>query len=140
MDILISFVSVVLALSVATERLVEILKGFIPNLDQPNDDPKLEARRRSYLQILAVIGGILTAFLSREMILTEIAFLKTDFGVLSLGLLASGGSGFWNAILTYVAQAKDLKKAEVKKAVGSSTGSPEGVSRYTDVPQGEPDA
>jgi len=32
-----------------------------------------------------------------------------------LGLLASGGSGFWNAILTYVLQVKNLKKAAVQK-------------------------
>jgi len=31
-----------------------------------------------------------------------------------LGLLASGGSGFWNSILTYVAKAKDLKAAEAE--------------------------
>ncbi|MFE1815147.1 hypothetical protein [Metapseudomonas otitidis] len=124
MEILTTIIGIVLALSIATERLVEIIKGFIPGLDQPNAEPKLEARRRSYLQILAILGGILTAFLSREAITSEIALLNTNFGVLCLGLLASGGSGFWNAILTYVAQAKDLKKTEVEKAKGSSTGSP----------------
>jgi hypothetical protein len=29
-------------------------------------------------------------------------------------LLASGGSGFWNSILTYVTKAKDLKAAEAE--------------------------
>jgi hypothetical protein len=28
--------------------------------------------------------------------------------------LASGGSGFWNSILTYVTKAKDLKAAEAE--------------------------
>ena len=35
-------------------------------------------------------------------------------GTLALGLLASGGSGFWNSILTYVTKAKDLKAAEAE--------------------------
>jgi hypothetical protein len=33
---------------------------------------------------------------------------------LALGLLASGGSGFWDSILTYVTKAKDLKAAEAE--------------------------
>jgi hypothetical protein len=39
-------------------------------------------------------------------------------GKLALGLLASGGSGFWNSILTYVNKAKDIKvaAAETKAA------------------------
>jgi hypothetical protein len=32
----------------------------------------------------------------------------------ALGLLASGGSGFWNSILTYVTKAKDIKAAEAE--------------------------
>lgn len=116
MDILISLIGVVLGLSIATERVVEIVKGFIPALNQVNDDPKAEGRRRSYLQILAVVGGVITAFLSRGAIPGDFVFLKSDLGVVCLGLLASGGSGFWNAVLMYVTQAKELKKVEVKKA------------------------
>ena len=33
---------------------------------------------------------------------------------MALGLLASGGSGFGNSILTYVTKAKDLKAAEAE--------------------------
>jgi hypothetical protein len=42
-------------------------------------------------------------------------FLPHDFtGKLALGLLASGGSGFWNSILAYVTKAEDLKAAEAE--------------------------
>jgi len=42
-------------------------------------------------------------------------FIPHDFtGKLALGLLASGGSGFWNSILTYVTKAKDIKAAEAE--------------------------
>ncbi|MEE1891123.1 hypothetical protein [Pseudomonas carassii] len=120
MEALAALLSIVLALSVATERLVEIIKGFIPGLDQPKADPRQESRRRSYLQILAVIGGVITAYLSRDALPTELPFFKHDFGLICLGLLASGGSGFWNAILTYTAQAKELKKTAVNIAQGTS--------------------
>lgn len=113
---LISLIGFVLGMSIATERLVEIVKGFIPMLNQPSDDAKVEARRRSYLQILAVAGGVVTVLLSREAIPADIPFLRSDFGVVCLGLLASGGSGFWNTALTYATQAKELKKVAVKKA------------------------
>ncbi|MFJ4192786.1 hypothetical protein [Pseudomonas sp. NPDC089534] len=114
---LISLIGFVLGMSVATERLVEIVKGFIPILNQTSDDPKAEGRRRSYLQILAVAGGVVTVLLSRAAIPEDIPFfLHSDFGVVCLGLLASGGSGFWNAALTYANQAKELKKVAVKQA------------------------
>jgi hypothetical protein len=33
----------------------------------------------------------------------------------ALGLLASGGSGFWNAVLGYVKNVKDIKKSELQR-------------------------
>lgn len=36
-------------------------------------------------------------------------------GWVPLGLLASGGSGFWNSIQTYVAKAKEVKKIEIEE-------------------------
>jgi hypothetical protein len=119
-----AIVTLILALSVASERLVEIIKGFISKLDKPNTtDEKAEARRRSYLQILAVISGVLTAYLASDYLPTEIAATASgkSWSIVGLGLLASGGSGFWNSILTYVTKVKDIKKLEAeekKKAAG----------------------
>lgn len=31
--------------------------------------------------------------------------------IIGLGILASGGSSFWNSILTYLSKVKDMKKA-----------------------------
>lgn len=117
-----AIVTLILALSVASERLVEIIKGFIPVLDKTNTlDGKAEARRRSYLQILAVLSGILTAFLAQDYIPKEIADSMKGWSIFGLGLLASGGSGFWNSVLTYVTKVKDIKTVEAdakKKAAG----------------------
>ncbi|QUY42642.1 hypothetical protein [Acaryochloris marina] len=102
-------VGFVLALSIASERLVEIIKGFWPWLDKTKMKGSTEEGiRRSLLHILAVFSGVFTAFLAKESIPIEVSNLS----FVVLGLLASGGSGFWNAILTYVLEVKNLKKAE----------------------------
>jgi hypothetical protein len=116
---LIALVTLILAMSIATERFVEIIKGYIPSLDKPIlDNEAAEGRRKAFLQILAVIGGCFTAWLTKDHLPQEIKSPAGDFwGSLGLGLLASGGSGFWNSILTYLTKVKDVKSAEadVKK-------------------------
>ena len=42
----------------------------------------------------------------------EVANPSKSWAVIGLGVLASGGSGLWNSVLTYVAKVKDIKKAE----------------------------
>ena len=111
-----SLVSLILALSIASERLVEIIKGFFPGLDKENPDPIAEGRRRSYLQILAVISGIVTAFLAQNYFPVGIVKPTENWSVLGLGLLASGGSGLWNSVLTYATKIKDIKKVEADTA------------------------
>jgi hypothetical protein len=126
-------VTFILALSIASERLVEIIKGWIPFLDKENVDPTQESRRRSILQALAVVSGIVTAFLAREYIPSRIAQPTDAWSVAGLGLLASGGSGFWNSILSYITKLKDLKKLEIeeKRQQAGSTGG------YSDINLGE---
>jgi len=75
-----------------------------------------ERRRQSTLQTLAVAAGIATAFLAKPAFPTaDLLLLDSPWSVLALGLLASGGSGFWNAILSYVLQLKNLKKEQVQE-------------------------
>lgn len=113
LTLLIAVVSLILAMSIATERFVEIIKGFWPWLNQENKDPKIEGWRKSVLQLLAVGGGILTALLSRPAIKDVVpGHWNTWQGLVALGLLASGGSGFWNAILSYLLLVKNIKKSE----------------------------
>jgi len=113
-------IGLLLALSVASERLVEIIKGLIPWLNTANSDPKAEARRKVVLQILAVAVGIATAALAYTSGSLPEGSLppgwNTPIGIITVGLLASGGAGFWNAILSYVLQVKELKKIEVRRS------------------------
>lgn len=113
-----TLVSFIVALSVASERLVEIVKGWIPWLDQEKSDKAEEGRRRSVLQLLAVAFSILTAYFTSDYIPKDLVkpagAVSETWTILGLGLLASGGSGFWNAILTYFGKVKDIKKAEAE--------------------------
>ena len=103
------------ALSVASERLVEIIKGLMPSLDEKKDKPAAEARRRAALHILAAIAGCITAGLAYQAGVVPEAVSQNGWSVVALGLLASGGSGFWNSILDYVNGVKDIKKAEAEE-------------------------
>lgn len=107
-------VALIIALSVASERLVEITKGYMPSLSKAKDDPVAEGKRRSTIQFIAVAAGIITTFLAAPA-LPENTIPDNWLSKLAIGLLASGGSGFWNSIQGYVAQAKEVKKAEVEE-------------------------
>lgn len=110
-----SIIGLIMTVSVASERLVEIIKGVLPWLSSPHSDPVKEAHRKAALQLLAVVCGIVTAFLAEPILPPAIGGLHDHkAAVVAIGLLASGGSGFWNAILSYLLQVKDLKKLEVR--------------------------
>lgn len=111
MDKLITVVGFILAISIASERLVEIIKGVVPYLRDQQTEPQKEGIRRSLLQVLAVFSGVGTSLLAKDALPPEISNLSTFV----LGLLASGGSGFWNAILTYVTGVKNLNKVETER-------------------------
>src|SRR5436190_13580408 len=61
-----AIISLLFALSVASERLVEIVKGLIPSLNRESADPTKEGWRRCLLQVLAVGAGILTVWLTKD--------------------------------------------------------------------------
>lgn len=109
--VLVSIVGLLVALSVASERLVEIIKGSWPYLSTEKSDPAAEGRRQAGLQLLAVLAGIATAFLARPAIPDALLPTTNTWAIIALGLLASGGSGFWNSILSYVLEVKNLKES-----------------------------
>jgi hypothetical protein len=118
-----ALISLIVALSIASERLVEIIKGFSPYLGQQKPEQKEEGRRRSSLQILAVASAMFTTWLARDYIPAEFSEPSQGWSILGLGLLASGGSGFWNSILAYLAKVKDVKSLELlqmKKNIDAS--------------------
>lgn len=106
--------SLLAALSVATERLVEIIKGSIPVLNNPAKDSTIEGFRQVVLHLLAAISGFASAWMAGATMPGVLpATWNTYGGYVIIGLLVSGGSGFWNSILSYAKATKDIKEAQV---------------------------
>ena len=82
------------------------------------------------MQILAVLSGLLTAFLAKDYLPPELADATKGWSILGLGLLASGGSGFWNSILTYVTKVKDIKKVEAEEKKNETEEKKQAVGPY----------
>ena len=118
--ILTNYVTLLVALSVSTERLVEIVKNIIPCLNTQYEDAKKEGYRKASLHVLAFCGGIVTAILAKPAVSAVLSdALNNIWGYIALGLLASGGSGFWNGILTYILEVKNIK-AGTADAIGAN--------------------
>lgn len=111
-DDLNKFLALLAALSVAAERLVEILKTFVfKNLNTVQTDPEEEARRQGKVQILALVASLVTALL-----LKGLGILPRWEAAVGLGLLASGGSGLWNSLLGWAKGLKDIRQAQGEQA------------------------
>ncbi|MFL5538061.1 MAG: hypothetical protein ACJ8J0_03675 [Longimicrobiaceae bacterium] len=112
-------ITLLIALSMATERGVEIVKSLIPWLDLVRPEPVSEGRRRAAIQALAVLFGFAIAFLTWPIIAQVMNATKERDAptIAALGLLASGGSAFWNSLLGIVLNLKVMKGAEARAAV-----------------------
>ncbi|MFZ1729077.1 MAG: hypothetical protein WBQ23_02685 [Bacteroidota bacterium] len=111
-------IAYIVALSIAAERMVEIVKGIIPFLNKKAEDEKVERWRVVSLQLLAVASGMLTAHLAMPAVSELVpASWQGLPGIAALGLLASGGSSLWNSVLGYASSVKEISKlnAELKK-------------------------
>ena len=131
-DTISALVAMLLAVSLAAERVVTIVKTFAPKLlgtarvkaDGKSEDPVKDRPRRLVVQLIAFAGAWLTAALlaaSTDAARTfdfvgEIQFADNQgLPVLLVALLASGGSAFWNNILGYTKAVKDIRLKESKK-------------------------
>jgi hypothetical protein len=121
-DSLVELVGLLVALSAASERLVDIIKGFISPLQKPVPPntltPAQEGRRKAIIQFMAVVAGIATTGLSWPIIgdMFPDSGRSTFLVIVGLGFLVSGGSGLWNSVLSYLLAIKDLKKKQLKEA------------------------
>lgn len=112
MDLMTQFLAYVAALSLATERIAEMLKGTIPLLGREiQQNATAEGFRRAGVQLIAVLIGSGFALLSKE-IITETFKLQGDVATyLMFGAMASGGSGFWNSLLDISREIKKQREA-----------------------------
>ncbi len=124
MSQLTAFAGIMVAISMAVERCVEILKGIVPALATANPDPKKDGRRAAVLQVLAVIFGTIIAELSTSQVKGVVPVFSSAFEgwertlgtCVLLGFMASGGSGFWNHVLDLVGALKIQQEQAAEQA------------------------
>lgn len=126
-DKLTAFFTLMAAMSIATERVIEILKGIFPSLAATDNDPKKEQRRHMILQMLAALAGMAVAAVGHTQVsnalggllnssgdmwsLGNVGRMALKYGV--VGVMVSGGSAMWNHALDI---AGALKNGQEKKA------------------------
>lgn len=123
-------IPIILGVSLANERLLEILKTQIPwlsnqfeSLAEKQKVTKNEKGRKIVIQLITISTGWLTASFfadAGEAIEGEaisLGFFKNLFfgsineiPVFLIGVLASAGSAFWNQVFSYTKAVKDIRK------------------------------
>jgi hypothetical protein len=125
-DKLSTFFTLMAAMSIAAERVVEIIKGIFPSLAATATDTNKERRRHMLLQIVAALAGIAVAATTRTQLNSVLGnILQPDNDIWSfsnmgsmamkysiIGVMVSGGSAMWNHALDIVGA---LKTAQEKK-------------------------
>jgi hypothetical protein len=113
--------TLLLATSLATERLIAILKTVVPSLAKEEItaerevDLQADKKRRLVLQGLAIVASYVTVALVFD---TWCPWKKVELGEWSyyqgvLAFLGSAGSAFWAGVVGYVKEVKDAKTVEV---------------------------
>ena len=109
------FVTLLAAMSVAVERAVEVIKGFItPVLNKMSDNT-----RSAVLQVIAVVCGAIAAYMAKSQLVGDAIagkIVNAQFGYVLIGLLTAGGSAFWNHVLDMIGALKSQKEQLVKAA------------------------
>lgn len=122
MDILSAILALLVTLSMATERVTEVIKGFPGiSLFLAKTQPAgwREEARMAIVHIIAIAVGTGFAYTARGAIASALklpADLPDSWGVWVLfGGLASGGSGIWNTTLDLVRAIKQQKEAVMQQ-------------------------
>ncbi|MCD8739835.1 hypothetical protein LT679_04410 [Mucilaginibacter roseus] len=111
MNALTELITLVLAISLAGERLVAFIKTLIPwlagnpNVNLPSNS-KEEAVRKVTVMVIAFGCCWLTAYLVKQNAEND---ELTNMPDVFLGLLASGGSAFWTTMLGYTKAVRDIR-------------------------------
>jgi len=107
-------IALVLAISIAGERLVTFLKTIIPPLadPSPNDPVQESTTKKIVLMLLSFLACWITACFLHGKFLVDPIDIGGSIGKVSvylLGLMAMGGSAFWRGILGYTKAVQQIK-------------------------------
>jgi hypothetical protein len=119
MDQLSTMVASMVTLSIAVERIIEILKGLVPWLR--------DSAPAVVIHVLAALAGWVIAWIvDPHTLLAAIPMgsNKLMFSTL-LGLMASGGSAFWNHALDIMGAVKAVREASASQVTRSTQAAPQ---------------
>jgi hypothetical protein len=136
LDKLTALVSTLLALSLAVERVIEILKGLLHFWPfTPQEAGNKELTRSAAIHILSAFVGGIIAGVGHIAIIgswdTSSLLAATNLtNLLLAGLLSSGGSAFWNHVLDILKASKVKKEVEAKVAIANSESKTGDLTNY----------
>jgi hypothetical protein len=122
-----SLLALILAISLASERLVTIVKTALPWLNTPartvtgEEDDEADRPRRLLLQLLALAGAWVTSWLVAtgdalqvsDLLLGKVPYTDgKSLPVWLVAVLGSGGSAFWAQILAYTRAAREIRQQD----------------------------
>lgn len=90
------------AISIASERVVEVLKNAL-NLSTRIQNEK---RRVAVIHALAITSGATLAYFMAPSVAGLPVFFKTYTGYFVIGLMSGAGSSIWNSLLSIVTDLK----------------------------------
>ena len=124
-DKVIGIITFVTSLSVASERVVELVKnlpGVFELVSEKSDKKLKEPIRRILIYLFAGVVAFVLAALSSPLIPAEVLQNRSDPRVwLAFAVLASAGSSFWNSLSGALEQLKKSLNAKNEPEQGDST-------------------
>ncbi len=121
------FLTEMIGLSVATERVTETVKQWLGPVLSSNLGP---ARYAATVQTIAIVCGVLVSALSGLNPINIPKYQPFEWGNSAdwlawvvTGILASGGSAFWNHLLDILQAAKTQKERLVNNAAAAGAAS-----------------
>lgn len=121
-----NFLTQMVGLSVATERVTETVKQWISSSPE---NIQQAARRSGLVQLIAIGSGVLVVAISGLNPMSIPGFTPFSFSReswmswLVTGLLVSGGSAFWNHLLD-ILKATKIEKEQAVDATVTAAGKP----------------
>jgi hypothetical protein len=120
LDTLSELSTLLVAVSLATERLVVIVKTLFPKLgakiSAPGGDEDLLDRNRRLLVLgVAYTSALLTTWIIADGWTIEYGTNHRSVSIFGIALLACGGSAFWTQIVGFASAAKDARQVASRR-------------------------
>ena len=107
--------TLLVAVGLATERLVVVIKTVFPALG-PADGArgaKADRSRRLLVLALAYVCALATSWLIAGGMTIQFASARPPMSIFVFAVLASGGSAFWTQVVGFASAAKDARQVQV---------------------------